>query len=315
MTEQHDNTLMKDLSKPKTFGEYARIYLTGFAMGAADIVPGVSGGTMAFILGAYETLLNAIKSFNLEAIKLAFGMKFSQLFNEHIPVRFLVALGIGLLSAILLLSNALSGLLETQPLFIFAFFGGLILASIVSVGLKIKWSIGAVVALVVGAVFAFWIIGLPALEDGAHDNLTLFLSGMVAICAMLLPGISGSFILLILGQYKYILNAVKERDIVPLIFVALGCLVGILAFARVISWLLKHYESITIAALVGFMIGSLRVIVQEMDKGAQLIADFGAGHIVFAVVIAIGGFVLVSALDHMQTRSNPLFAIFQKRAS
>ncbi len=315
MTEKHQDGLMQDLSKPKTLGEYARIAFTGFAMGAADIVPGVSGGTMAFILGAYETLINAIKSFNVEAIRLALGLKFASLLNDHIPVRFLVTLGIGLLTAVLLLSNALGHLLETQPLFIFAFFGGLIVASIVSVGLKIRWSLAALAALIAGAVFAFWLVGLPALEDSSHDGLTLFLSGMVAICAMLLPGISGSFILLILGQYKYILDAVRARDIVPLIFVAMGALVGILAFSRVISWLLRHYESVTIAALVGFMIGSLRVIWQEMDKGTRLIAEFGASHLVLALALAAAGFVLVSVLDHLQTRSNPLFAVFKKRAA
>jgi hypothetical protein len=152
--KRHDDHIMQDLSKPKTPMEYIRLFFSGFAMGSADIVPGVSGGTMAFILGVYETLIDAIKSFNLDAIRLAIGFKLGELF-EHIPIRFLIALGLGILSAILLLASLLEGWLETQPTLVFAFFGGLIIASIIAVGAKVTWSPSAWVALVVGTIVAF----------------------------------------------------------------------------------------------------------------------------------------------------------------
>jgi putative membrane protein len=316
-TTNHDDHIMKDLSKPKTPMEYIRLFFSGFAMGSADIVPGVSGGTMAFILGVYETLIDAIKSFNLDAIRLAIGFKLGELF-EHIPIRFLIALGLGILSAILLLASLLEGWLETQPTLVFAFFGGLIIASIIAVGAKVTWSPSAWVALVVGTIVAFVIVGLPSLGDQlGHGAPILFVSGMIAICAMILPGISGSFILLILGQYDFILGAVKDRDIMSLIAVAVGAVIGLLAFSRVLSWLLKHYESPTIAALVGFMIGSLRLIVHRAqyamveENGIEIeqALTISSETLIFAVLLAIAGFVLVTVIDHAQSRSNPLLRL------
>jgi putative membrane protein len=363
----------EDLSQPRTLREYLRLYFTGFAMGAADIVPGVSGGTMAFILGVYETLINAIKSFDITAIRKA--LKFDvQGVIEHIPFRFLIALGLGVGSAIILLASLLHTLLEDQPTFIFAFFAGLIVASILAIGIKVKWSSTAIAALLIAGVVAFVIVGIgaeddpvdnlvTAVEDGAgvdsaradliaalvlaevenpseraqalilavesdqnvkavEDTLNedlyqpsspiiLFFSGMIAICAMLLPGISGSFILLILGQYTIVLNAVKTVDIISVGAVGLGAGVGVIAFSRVISWLLKHYENATIAALVGFMTGSLRLIYSEASKGVDVVSADNAlsgGQIALVVALMLFGFVLVSFLDHLQSRRNPVFA-------
>mgnify|MGYP002713115740 CR=1 FL=1 len=368
MTDKHD------LSNPKTPFDYVRLYLTGFAMGSADIVPGVSGGTMAFILGVYETLLNAIKSVDMDVIKM--GLRFDvKGIIDHIPFRFLIALGLGIMSAVLLLASLLHNLLETQPTFIFAFFGGLIIASILAIGYKVSWNSQALVGLVVTAIFAFFLVGVEgkvssvdAVINAAHDNtdvtesratliaeleakdydgdtaatvdqfislvqadgdygdledtlieatyeasspIVLFFSGMVAICAMILPGISGSFILLILGQYAVVLGAVKSFDIISIGAVGLGAVIGIIAFSRILSWLLKHYENLTIAALVGFMLGSLRLIWMEAAKGVDVISDSGSlnggqwGIVVFVLVI---GFLVVSLLDHLQSRTNPVFA-------
>lgn len=316
---QEQDHIMRDLSRPRTVMEYIRLYLTGFSMGAADIVPGVSGGTMAFILGVYETLIDAIKSVNFEAIRLALRFRFGALFN-HIPVRFLIPLGLGILSAVFLLSGLLDEWLTTQPTLVFAFFGGLIVASIISVGWKVKWSAGPVLALIGGTVVAFWVVGLPILDDAGHEPLTLFFSGMIAICAMILPGISGSFILLILGQYQHVLGAVRSLDIVTLASVALGAVVGIIGFSRILSWLLKHYEHVTIAALVGFMLGSLRLIIHrmmviqdpitEVEQAAQL----DSTTILLAAGLFLIGFLLVSLLDHLQSRSNPVFSLFGRRS-
>ncbi|QPC85197.1 DUF368 domain-containing protein [Phototrophicus methaneseepsis] len=310
---------MRDLSHPRTFFEYARLFFSGFAMGAADVVPGVSGGTMAFILGVYETLIDAIKSFNLRAAQLALKLQFDELFNKHIPIRFLLALGLGILTAVFFLASLLEGALESSPTYVFAFFAGLILASIIAVGAKVEWSAGAFIALIIGAVAAFIIVGLPSLGDQlGHTFPVLFVSGMIAICAMILPGISGSFILLILGQYQFILGAVKDRDIVSILAVGLGAVIGIVAFSRVLSWLLKNYENVTIAVLVGFMAGSLRLIVHRMFNavtevdGQEITSaiQVDGTMLVISIVLIVLGFILVTVIDHFQSRSNPVMRLF-----
>lgn len=313
----HDDLSLDEkspLSHPRTPMQYLRIYLTGFAMGCADLVPGVSGGTMAFILGIYETLLDAIKSFNLDAVRL--GLKFDiRGLLEHIPYRFILALGLGLATAVLALSNALHNALENQPTFIFAFFAGLIIASIIAIGVKVKWALPSIASFLIATIFAFWLTGLPLLEDAGHSAPVLFGSGAIAICAMVLPGISGSFILLILGQYEFIIAAIKDLDILPLIPFGLGVVVGIISFSRVISWLLKHHEHVTVAALTGFMLGSLRMIWAEASNGVSVVSETGVlstGQIVLVIVLMIGGFLLVSFLDHLQARSNPVFALVWK---
>lgn len=312
-----ETEVMVDLSHPKTPLQYLRLFFTGFAMGASDVVPGVSGGTMAFILGVYETLINAIKSFNIEAIQLLFARKFGELI-DHISLRFLVALGAGLATAVLLLAGVLENLLQTQPSFVFAFFAGLIVASVVAIGAKVQWNMRAILALVIGTVAAFVIVGLPSLgEQLGHSAPVLFVSGAIAICAMILPGISGSFILLILGQYEFALGAVKSFDIVSIIALGAGAVIGILSFSRVLSWLLKNYENATVASLVGFMIGSLRLIIHRAmypvtEEGEAIMVDFTPDVIAVVAILALIGFVLVSVLDHLQSRSNPILRPFWK---
>lgn len=306
-----------DLSRPRTLRQYLRIYLTGFAMGAADIVPGVSGGTMAFILGIYEALIDAIKSFDITTIRLALSLKFKEIL-ERIPFGFLIALGLGILSAIFALSNALGMALETHAEFVFAFFGGLVVASIIAIGAKVKWTPVNIIITIVFTLGAFILVGLNPMQDAPHAPHILFLSGLVAIVAMILPGISGSFILLLLGQYKFILDAVRSLDIVSIISLGLGCLVGIVTFSRVLSWLLKHYEQMTIAALVGFMIGSLRKIWEGAPEGStpiegmKVVFDQSPADIAIALVLFVLGFVVVSLLDHVQSRNNPLVRLVRR---
>ncbi|MBK8136189.1 MAG: DUF368 domain-containing protein [Chloroflexi bacterium] len=304
----------QNLGRPRSPKEYLRLYLTGFAMGTADIIPGVSGGTIAFIMGIYDTLVDAIKSFNIGAIRLALGRKFAELV-DHVSLRFVIALGLGILSAVLLLSNLLGELLETQPTFIFAFFGGLVFASIVAILPDVKWSTVTLACLVVGSLLGFFITGLEALDPTrvSHDYVTLFFSGSIAIVAMILPGISGSFILLIIGQYQYVLDAVRNRDFLTLIVVALGCLVGIIAFSRVLSFLLHRFRAPTLAVLIGFLIGSLRelweqaVYMKHPETGLidlSLPRTLDAGSIVIALVLILVGFVIVTALDHVSSGNN-----------
>ncbi|MEM9407864.1 MAG: DUF368 domain-containing protein [Acidobacteriota bacterium] len=238
--------------------DYVYLVFTGIVMGAADVVPGVSGGTMAFIMGVYQELLDAIRSVDLKVARLALRLRIREIL-EVVPWKFLLALGSGILAAGLTLAGVVSWLLEHQPVYLYSLFFGLVLASVVAIGTQVRWSTGAVLTMLFGTALAWWIVGLVPLQM-PHDPLTVFLSASVTITAMILPGISGSLILLILGQYEYILNAVKSLDIVTLIPFVLGLIVGLASFARVLGWLLRTYRQRTITLLVGFMIGSLRKI-------------------------------------------------------
>lgn len=305
-----------DLGHPRTPAQYIRIAITGFFMGMAELIPGVSGGTIAFIMGIYETLLNTIKAVNGTALKLLTSRKFGA-FAEHMNLRFLVALGAGTLVAFVLLSKFLKSMIDTQPTFLFAFFGGLVLGSIWLVGKKLPFTISIVISVLVGAVFAYWLVGLPLFDPAqvSHDPLTLFLSGVVAIMAMILPGISGSYVLTVLGQYDHVLGAVAHftddigGNLVILGSVALGCLVGILSIARLISYALKHYTNITLAVLTGLMVGSLRTIVDKVSQGvaptsATLgITEFGAGQWGIVVACVLVGFLLVVGLERVAPKA------------
>ncbi len=364
-----------DLAKPQTLQQYLRLFLSGFTMGAADIIPGVSGGTMAFILGIYETLIDSIKSVNVDMLRMVLKLDIKGILNDT-PVRFMIALGLGIITAVLLLANLLHTWIEEHPTFIFAFFAGLILASILAIAFKVRWTVPSLVAFVIATVFAFGLVGLRAetnyvenllvaVEEGrdiplhrgalidqlqtvgfanatervdaliaaveAHEEakviedeleealyvpsspVVLFFSGMVAICAMLLPGISGAFILLILGQYATVLGAVKTLDMMPILAVGLGALVGIITFSRVISWLLKHYRDVTVAALVGFMTGSLRLIYTEAANGVSTVNPgsntLAAEQIVLVAALILIGFMGVSLLDHLQGQDNPVISL------
>ena len=228
-------------------------------MGAADVVPGVSGGTMALILGIYEELINAIHSFNFKFLRLITLLKIREAISS-VSWTFLLAVGLGILSAIFSLAKALSWLLDSYPVMVWSFFFGLILSSIFTVSRVVKkWRMPTVIAIVLGAISAYFLFGLiPVATPDA--SWFIFLSGFIAICAMILPGISGAYILVLLGKYHYILNAVTNRDILTLLILTAGALVGILSFVRIIRWLLKRYHDLTMAVLIGLMLGSLRKV-------------------------------------------------------
>ena len=226
------------------------------AMGAADIVPGVSGGSIALISGIYGRLLDSINSFNGENLKLLLKFEFKQ-FYKAVNGTFLLSLFLGILTSIFTLSKLITYLMDEHPVPLWSFFCGLILVSafVILKGIE-RWHLGVVIAIIIGTVAAYFVTELPPVSSPEAIWFT-FLSGAIAICAMILPGISGSFLLLILGKYETILNAVSERDIITLGVFASGCLVGILSFSRVISWLLKKYYATTIGLLSGFMLGSM----------------------------------------------------------
>lgn len=296
---------------PKSFTTYIIIAVKGFCMGAADVVPGVSGGTMALILGIYETLINAIRSFNLNFIRLLFSLKFKEAFlSASLP--FILPLIIGILSAILSLAKILSWLLYNHPIVIWSFFFGLIMASIFTVGKRItEWKISSITAAAFGTVIAFFLFGVIPLAT-PNAWWFIFLSGFVAICAMILPGISGAYILVLLGKYHYILEAVNSMDLLVLLVFISGALLGILSFVRIIWWFLKTYHDITMAVLIGLMIGSLRRIWPWKETMVTFLHDHGEKmqalqknvlpssldmDLFIALFFIITGFLLVLAMD------------------
>jgi putative membrane protein len=238
---------------------YILLVLRGMGMGAADVIPGVSGGTIAFITGIYEELVFSIKSINLLAVRLFFTGRWRS-FWKQINGNFLLSVFAGIFISVLSIARVLEYLLEHHPVLIWSFFFGLILASSYVVSRKItRWEYPKVVALVGGIGIAFYITSVtPATTTDAF--WFVILSGALASCAMILPGISGSFILLLLGKYEFALHAVNERIILDLLLLGAGAIAGLVLFANLLSWLLKKYYEITIAVLVGFMIGSLNKI-------------------------------------------------------
>lgn len=228
-------------------------------MGAADAVPGVSGGTVAFITGIYEELIFSLKQCSVSAVKVLFqrGIKAAW---QHVNGGFLLALFTGILISILTLSRVVLYLLANHPILLWSFFFGLILAAVWSLIRHIeKWEMGVLTTFIVGAVSAYFIttISPTTIES---SPLIVFLSGMIAICAMILPGISGSFILLLLGMYAPMLTAVKEWQLLTLGIFASGCVAGLLSFSHLLSWMFKHYKVLTLALLGGFMLGSLNKV-------------------------------------------------------
>lgn len=239
--------------------DYVWVSLRGFCMGAADVVPGVSGGTMAFILGIYDELLHAISAVNLDFIRKILTFKWRAAFSGF-PWRFLLSLGIGILLAIFTLAEALSYALHNHPTLVWAFFFGLVLASITLVSKRVnRWTPLLMVVSVLVAGLVYWLIGVSPVET-PNSPVFLFFSGFFAICAMILPGISGAFILVLLGKYGYILDAIIRFDIAMLAIFAAGCVVGLMSFVRILRRLLKHYHDPTVAVLMGMMLGSLRKV-------------------------------------------------------
>lgn len=229
-------------------------------MGAADVVPGVSGGTIAFISGIYEELINTISGVNLNLIKTWKNEGFSVMWKE-LNGNFIVSLLTGILISIFTVMRLAHYLLEHHPILIWAFFFGLVLASIYYVGKQIpKWSLNVFLFLVIGAATAFYLTSLPPLAAAAPGPLYLFFAGAIAVCAMILPGISGAFILVLLGAYKTISEATHNFDFKTLGIVAIGALFGLLSFSKLLKWLFKHYSTLTLATLTGFIAGSLNKI-------------------------------------------------------
>jgi len=293
-------------------------------MGAADVVPGVSGGTIAFISGIYEELLSSISAINIANLKL--------LKNEGIKAawkavngNFMLALLSGIFISIISLAKLITWLLENKPILVWSFFFGLVLASILFVSKQItKWNAPAIILFIIGAVAAYYITILhPAISESS-SLLFYFFAGALAICAMILPGISGSFILVLLGAYKPILkalDALQYKDIKLLAVVAIGAVVGILSFSKLLNWLFDHHKNNTLAILTGFILGSLNKIwpwketlTWRMDShgmkipfNEQSVSPFsyqGDPQLTMAIILLIGGFLLIILLEKLANISN-----------
>lgn len=303
---------------------YFILILKGMAMGAADVIPGVSGGTIAFITGIYEELIESVRSINLKSLKLLFSGRLLE-FWKAINGAFLISVFLGIAISIFSLAKGLKFLLENYPIPVWAFFFGLILSSTIFVAKKIKkydliiWVAGAA-----GIIAAYYITILTPSEANT-TKWFIFLSGVIAICAMILPGISGSFILVLLGMYKFILNAVSILDTGTLLIFISGAAIGIIAFSNFLSWLLKRWYNTTIALLAGFMIGSLN----KIWPWKKVISTFTDWHgevkplveknilpwqyekiagensmLALALIFAIAGFITIFVLERLTKNQN-----------
>jgi putative membrane protein len=240
--------------------KYFILVIKGMAMGAANVIPGVSGGTIALITGIFERLINSIKSFNIKAVKLLFKGRIKE-FIDHTDLWFLLSVFVGVVIAIVTLARLFDYLFTNYPVYIWAYFFGLVLASVYFVGKTVeKWSYPAIITFIIGTAIAVLISILnPATEN--RSFIYLLLCGVAAVCSMILPGLSGSFILFIMGNYKLVaIDAINERDMGVIIPVLIGAVTGLIAFSHLLSWVLKRFRDQTISLLTGFILGSVAIL-------------------------------------------------------
>lgn len=297
-------------------------------MGAADVVPGVSGGTVAFITGIYEELLSSIKSIDYKAFQLLFSGKFKD-FWKQVNGSFLLTLFSGIFTAIFTLAKLILFLLSDYPIHIWAFFFGLIIASAILMVKTVKqWKALPVLTLIIGCIIAYYIAGITTVATENSSLFYIFLCGAIAICAMILPGISGSFILLLMGAYELVIGTIKTLgeailngnfqvafQKIPLISVfVLGCLVGLASFSRFLTWLFKHFHDAAVALLTGFLIGSLNKVwpwketleaISEKHKievnisPARFEAMYGENYLLAAAILCLLGLILVLGIEKL----------------
>jgi putative membrane protein len=302
----------------RTIKDFIVIGLKGMAMGAADVVPGVSGGTIAFISGIYEELLTSISNVNFSLLKTlkSNGIKAAW---KQVNGSFLVSLFIGIFVSIVSLAKAIKWMLENEPILLWSFFFGLVLASIIYIAKQItKWNVFTFILLVIGAGLAFYITTLNPLVTENSSPLFIFLAAALAICAMILPGISGAFILVLLGAYKPVLAAVNNRDFSTIAIVGAGAVVGLLTFSKVLKWLFTNFKNYTLAVLTGFIIGSMNKIWPwketltwrtnshgiEVPLNEQSVSPFHFedNQLLFAILLAIVGFGLILLLEKLAVK-------------
>ncbi|MBT8290278.1 MAG: DUF368 domain-containing protein [Muriicola sp.] len=301
----------------RNFFQYLIVTLKGMAMGAADVVPGVSGGTIAFISGIYEELITSINQIGPAVFKTLPKKGFIAMWHEA-NGKFLLAIFLGIAISVITLARLISWLLINEPVLLWSFFFGLVVASVIFVARAItKWRLAVLLMLVAGAVTAYYITQLPPVENTASLPY-LFLSGALAICAMILPGISGAFILVLLGSYKTILDAVHERNLLILATVFTGAIFGLLSFARLLKWMFQHYKNMTLALLTGFIIGSLskiwpwKIVIESREFDGKSIPVLEENvsplsypedpQLLWAILLALAGFSLIFMLEKLAAK-------------
>jgi len=293
--------------------DYLIISLKGLAMGAADAVPGVSGGTIAFISGIYEELINTISGVNLSLITTLRKQGFKA-FWKQLNGNFISALLIGIVISFVSFMKLAKYLIEYHPILIWSFFFGLIVASIYFVGKQItNWNIATVLMIIIGTAIAYYVTAIPA-SDVNDSPYFLFFAGALAICAMILPGISGSFILVILGAYKTLSDAIDVLDFKKLALFVGGAIVGLLSFSHVLKWLFKTFHNLTLAILTGFILGSLNKVwpwkevlswrtnskgeqVPLLEQSISPSSFDGEPQVIFAVILMFIGFLTIILLE------------------
>nr|WP_299033320.1 DUF368 domain-containing protein [uncultured Tenacibaculum sp.] len=303
----------------RTVKDYMVIMLKGIAMGAADVVPGVSGGTIAFISGIYEELLGSISNINLKLLK-TLKEKGIKAAWKQANGNFLASLLIGVFISIVSLAKIISWLLTNHPILVWSFFFGLVLASVIYIAKQVtQWNVLSGVLLILGAVVAYYITTLNPLVSEHSSMSFMFLAGAIAICAMILPGISGSFILVLLGAYKPVLAAVNNRDLTTIAVVGVGAIIGLLSFSRVLKYLFANYKNYTLVVLTGFIVGSLNKIwpwkkvltYRTNSHGEQVpfnelsISPFsydGNPQLMYSVLLAFLGFGLILMLEKLAVK-------------
>jgi len=308
----------------KQISKYTNLALKGFAMGAANVIPGVSGGTIALITGIFERLINSIKSFDVTAAKLLLAGRIKD-FLKYIDFYFLAAVFFGVLASVVSIAKLLEYLFLHYPVYVWAFFFGLILASIYFVGKSVqKWNLSVIIAFLIGTAAALYISMLnPATENDSF--FYLIICGVVAICSMILPGLSGSFILILMGNYKLVMVSVNNLDVEILLPVIIGAVGGAVAFSHILSWIYKKYQDQTISILTGFILGSLGIlwpwqkevflkdelgnfilkdgqeIVQTTDT---YIPESFSTEVIIAVALMIIGIITISLIEKIANKQN-----------
>ena len=269
------------------------IFLRGLFMGSADIIPGVSGGTIALITGIYERLIYAISSIKFSFLKPLLSCDFTDFKNkliEEIDLELYIPLFLGIGIAFITLAKVISYLLDTQTAYTFSFFLGLILASAYILYTKLEnISLKLIAITAIGIILSYIFVGLNPIATN-HSLIVIFISGLIAICAMILPGISGSFLLLLLGQYQYMLNALNSRNLIEIIVFCIGALIGILGFSKLLNYLLEKYESATMAFLIGIMLGTLRLPIIKITSSPN-------GSWIICVLLALIAFVFIILIE------------------
>ena len=305
--------------------KYTSLILKGFAMGAANVIPGVSGGTIALITGIFERLINAIKSFDGTAIKLLFRGKIKELI-KHTDLYFLIAVFFGMVASVVSLAKLLEYLFVQYPVFVWSFFFGLILASVYYVGKTInRWNLSVIVTFIIGTSSAI-IISMLNHATQNDSFFYLIICGVVAICSMILPGLSGSFILILLGNYELVMiQAVNNADFKILIPVIIGAIGGLIAFSHILSWIYKKYKDQTISVLTGFILGSLGVLwpwkneIYSIDMAGNYILKNGEKitqgytkyipesfntEVIIAISLMIFGIITISLIEKIASTQN-----------